>query len=111
LIKLRTASEGDEAPMVDAMAEEGEEARGHLIALYVAKTWVISQKTANTEKIARELKEKDEATKSSETPNHVFHNTSHEMVNNQGYGNPYMARIATLPKTLDFRMDITNIHI
>jgi uncharacterized membrane protein len=62
-------------------------------------------------KIARELKEKDKATKSSETPNHVFHNTSHEMVNNQGYGNPYMARIATLPKTLAFRMDITNIHI
>jgi hypothetical protein len=41
---------GDEVPTVDAMAEEGEEARGHLIALSVAKTWVISQKTANTTK-------------------------------------------------------------
>jgi hypothetical protein len=44
------ASEGDEAPAVDAMAEEGEEARGHLIAPSVAKTRVISQKTANTMK-------------------------------------------------------------
>ena len=42
-------------------------------------------------KMARELKEKDEATKSSETSNHVFHNTRREMVNNMGYGSPYMA--------------------
>ena len=42
------SGEGDEAPVVDAMAEEGEEARGHLIAPCVAKARVISQKTANT---------------------------------------------------------------
>jgi hypothetical protein len=41
--------------------------------------------------MARELKPKEEAVKSSETSNHVFHNTSREMVNNQGYGNPYVA--------------------
>jgi len=40
--------------------------------------------------MARELKEKDEATKRSETSNHVFHNTNCEMVNNQGYASPYM---------------------
>ena len=30
--------EWDEAPMVDVMVEEGEETKGHLIALCVAKT-------------------------------------------------------------------------
>ena len=40
-------------------------------------------------KMARELKEKDEAAKSGETFNHVFHNTNHEMVNNQTYTGPY----------------------
>ena len=40
--------------------------------------------------MARELKEKDEAAKSSKTSNHVFHNTTHEMINNQGYGSPYL---------------------
>jgi hypothetical protein len=39
-------------------------------------------------KMTRELKEKDEATKSSKTYNHVFHNTNREMVNNQGYDSP-----------------------
>ena len=33
-------------------------------------------------KMARELKKKDEAARSSETSNHVFHNTGHEAVNN-----------------------------
>ena len=42
-------------------------------------------------KMARELKEKDEAARSNKTSNHVFHNTSHEMVNSQGYGSQYMA--------------------
>jgi hypothetical protein len=39
--------------------------------------------------MARELKEKDEAARSSETSNHVFHNTGRETVNNQGYGSQY----------------------
>ena len=42
-------------------------------------------------KMARELKEKDKAAKSSETSNYVFHNTSHEMVSSQGHDSPYMA--------------------
>jgi hypothetical protein len=41
--------------------------------------------------MARELKEKDEATKNSETSNHVFHNTGCEMANNHGYDSNYMA--------------------
>jgi hypothetical protein len=40
--------------------------------------------------MARELKEKDKAMKSSETSNHMFHNICHEMVNNQGYASHYM---------------------
>ena len=40
--------------------------------------------------MARELKEKDEAARSSETSNHVFHNTGRETVNNQGYSNHYL---------------------
>ena len=32
-------------------------------------------------RMARELKEKDEAARSSKTSNHVFHNTGREMVN------------------------------
>ena len=41
---------GGRGPMVDAMAEEGEETRGHLIAPCVAKMQVISPRTANTTK-------------------------------------------------------------
>jgi len=40
-------------------------------------------------KMARELQEKDEAARSSETSNHVFHNTGHKTVNNQGYSSHY----------------------
>jgi hypothetical protein len=47
--------------------------------------------------MARELKEKDAATKSSETSTHVFHNTNREMVNNQGYTSPYMATSTNAP--------------
>ena len=39
--------------------------------------------------MAREVKEKDEAARSNETSNHVFHNTSHETVNNQDYNSVY----------------------
>ena len=53
-------------------------------------------------KMARELKEKDEATKSSETSNHVFYNTSREMVNNQGYDSPYMATDSYAPQHPSF---------
>ena len=42
-------------------------------------------------KMARELKEKHEATRSSETSNHVFHNTGHEIVNNQDYISHYLS--------------------
>ena len=48
-------------------------------------------------KMVRELKEKDEAAKSSETSNHVFHNTSREMINNQGYSSHYMVTSSYAP--------------
>jgi hypothetical protein len=41
--------------------------------------------------MARELKEKDEAARSSKTSYHAFHNTCSEIVNNQGYDNQYMS--------------------
>jgi hypothetical protein len=47
--------------------------------------------------MARELKEKDKAARRSETSNHVLHNTGHEMVNNQGYNNPYRAASSNTP--------------
>jgi hypothetical protein len=53
-------------------------------------------------KMARELKEKDEAVKSSETSNHVFHNTNREMVNNQGSTNPYMVTSSNAPQYPNF---------
>jgi hypothetical protein len=52
--------------------------------------------------MARELKEKDKAMKSSEASNHVFHNTSREMINNQGYGSPYMATNSYAPQHPSF---------
>ena len=42
-------------------------------------------------KMAREFKEKDEATRSSETSNLVFHNTGREIANNQGYRSHYLS--------------------
>jgi hypothetical protein len=53
-------------------------------------------------KMARELKEKDEAVKSSETSNHVFHNTNREMINNQGYGGHYMVTSSYAPQHPSF---------
>jgi hypothetical protein len=52
--------------------------------------------------MARELKEKDEAVKSSETSNHVFHNTNREMINNQGYGGHYMVTSSYAPQHPSF---------
>jgi hypothetical protein len=101
---------GDEAPVADAKAEEEEETRGYPIAPCATKTTVISQNTTNITKMARELKEKDEATKSSETSNHVFHNTSCEMVNNQGYTGPTWQQAAMPLSAPTFRMCTTNIH-
>ena len=49
-------------------------------------------------KMAKELKEKDEAVKSSETSNHMFHNTNRKMANNQGYGSPYKATSSSTPQ-------------
>ena len=40
--------EEDKVPVMDAKAEEGEEARGYPIVPCAAKTLVISQKIANT---------------------------------------------------------------
>jgi hypothetical protein len=53
-------------------------------------------------KMARELKEKDEATKSSETSNHVFHNANREMVSNQGFSVAYMAPSSYVPQYPSF---------
>jgi hypothetical protein len=84
------AGEGDEAPVVDAMAEEVEETKECLIAQCGENAGHFTE-DCKYNKMARELKEKEEAAKSSETSNHVFHNTSREMVNNQGYSSPYVA--------------------
>ena len=59
------------------------------IAIVISQSIVVKDYKYNI--MAKELKEKDEATKSSETSNHVFHNTGCEMVNNQGYDSHYMA--------------------
>ena len=59
--------------------------------------WRKRTKDCKYNKMVTELKEKDEATKSSETSNHVFHNTSREIINNQGYGSHYMATSSYAP--------------
>ena len=93
------ASEGAKAPVVDAMAEEGEGTRGYLIALYAARTWATSQKTANTIKWLESLKRKMGQRKVvKQTSNHVFHNTNCEMVNKHGYISPYMATSSNAPQ-------------
>jgi hypothetical protein len=48
--------------------------------------------------MVKELKEKDEAGKSSEGPGHVFHNASREMVTGQGPYNIYSTPSAHAPQ-------------
>lgn len=89
LITLR-GGRGGRTPLalVDAEAGEGDEPQEHPIVLFVAKMLDISQKDCKYNKMARELKDKDEAAKSNETYNHVFHNTGRETAN-QGFNNHY----------------------
>jgi hypothetical protein len=57
-IKLYVVGEGDEAPVVDVMVEEGEGTRGYLIVPYAARKLATSQKTANTTKWLESLRRK-----------------------------------------------------
>jgi hypothetical protein len=73
--------EEDEVPAADTMAEEGEEPRGYPIAPFCGENAGHFTKDCKYNKMARQLKEKDEAARSNETSSHVFHNAGHEMVN------------------------------
>jgi hypothetical protein len=47
--------------------------------------------------MARELKEKDKAVKSSEILGHVFHNANHELISNQDFNGAFRALSGCVP--------------
>jgi hypothetical protein len=52
--------------------------------------------------MVKELKEKDEACRSSAMPAHVFHNANHELVRNQGFNGAYGAPSGYAPQYPSF---------
>ena len=82
LISLYVAGKEDDAPTADTKAKEGEEPRRHPICTVCGENTEHLTKDYKYNKMARELKEKGEAARGSETSNHLFHNTSHKTVNN-----------------------------
>ena len=76
------AGEEDGLLVVDMKAEEGDEPREYPICAVCGENARHFTKDCKYNKMARELKEKGEAARGSETSNHLFHNTSHKTVNN-----------------------------